>query len=231
MISKAKEIRDYIVSVPENTIINAADVYQDQFAFVTEKNFYKVLERMTRDGILTRLTKGLYYRPKKTRFGNVPLSEDKITEYYAHNGVVLGYVMYNKYGLTTQVGKRVEVLSGNVTEEKKNIGNIFVEKTRMELNEDTVPVIEALDVLQHYSQIEDLNRSALASFLSSFSKEYSDSTADYVINNRKYKKRTIAFMKAILDYKGINNSLEKHLSVLSTYAVPEMEEIFEPASE
>lgn len=230
MESQAKEIRNYVVSIPENTLINAADVYEDHFASISEKNFYKVLERMTKDELLNRLTKGLYYRPKKTRFGTVPLSEGKITEYYANHGVVLGYVMYNKYGLTTKVGKKINVLSRNVAEEKKNIGNVSVEKTRMELNEKTMPVIETLDVLQNYSQIEDLNRSALSSFLSSFSKEYSDSATEYVLENRKYKKRTIAFLKAILDYKGIKNSLGKHLSTLSTYAVPEMKEIFEPAS-
>lgn len=228
-ISKAEEIRIYVLSVPENTIVNAASVYKTNFFHISEKTYYKVLERMSKEGMLSRLTKGLYYRPKKTRFGVVPLDQNTITDYYAGKGVILGYPMYNKYGLTTQVGKSVNILSNNLNEEKKHIRNVSVEKTRIVLNDRTKPLIETLDILQNYSNIEDLNRSVLASYLVSFSKNYSDSTAEYVFENCKYKKRTIAFLKAVLDYQGIRNTLSKYLSALSTYEVPSMEEIFEPA--
>lgn len=228
-MSKAEEIRTFISSISANTIINAADVYRERFSHISEKTYYKVLERMTKEGMLIRLTKGLYYRPKKTRFGVVPLDQNTITDYYTENGVLLGYPMYNKYGLTTQVGKNVNILSNNLTGEKKHIGAVSVEKTRIDLNEQTKAVVETLDILQNYSNIEDLNRTALSSYLTSFSKHYSDETLRYVLENRKYKKRTIAFLKAVLDYKGISNNLSKYLSTLSAYEVPRMEEIFEPA--
>lgn len=228
-ISKAEEIRNFISDIPANAIIDAADVYKANFSYISEKTYYKVLERMTKDGMLNRLTKGLYYRPKKTRFGIVPLDQNTITDYYTENGVVLGYPMYNRYGLTTQVGKSVNILSNNLSEEKKHIGSVSIEKARIDLNEQTKPMVETLDILQNYSGIEDLNRHALSSYLTSFSKYYSDEIAGYVLENRKYKKRTIAFLKAILDYKGIRNTLSKYLSALSNYEVPRMEEIFEPA--
>lgn len=228
-LSKAEEIRNHIISIPVNTIINAANEYEAHFTGISEKTYYKVLERMAKDGILARLTKGLYYRPKRTRFGIIPLAQNTITDYYTTNGVVLGYPMYNKYGLTTQVGKSVPILSNNLTEEKKNIGTVSVEKTKIDLNEQTKPVVETLDILQNYSNIEDLNHPALSVYLTSFSNNYSDAATEYVLENRKYKKRTIAFLKAVLDYKGIKNTLSKYLSALSTYEIPGMEEIFEPA--
>ena len=138
--------------------------------------------------------------------------------------------MYNRYGLTTQIGKKICILSNAISEEKKNVGNVAVEKVGVVINDSTKEVLEALDVLQNYSRIEDMNRSMLASFLMEFCRHYSDSSATYVLDHRKYKKRTIAFMKAILDYQGVRNTLGKYLSGLSDYEVPEMEEIFAAAS-
>ena len=104
-----------------------------------------------------------------------------------------------------------------------------VEKAGVDINDSTKAILEVLDVLQNYSKIEDMNHSMLASFLTVFCKYYSDNAATYVLDHRKYKKRTIAFMKAVLDYQGISNTLGKYLSVLSDYKVPEMEEIFAAA--
>lgn len=232
MASKAEEIRDYIMTIPENTLINASEVYNDRFETTSEKTYYKILERMTQNGALCHLAKGIYYRPKKTRFGIVPISECDITRYYTekNKGVVLGYTMYNQRGLTTQVGKSVNILSNKLEEEKKRVGKVSVEKTRMKINSSTRPVIETLDVLQNYNAIEDLNHPALSALLSSFSHNYSDSATSYVLENRKYKKRTIAFLKAVLDYNGIKNTLSRYLSTLSTYEIPRMEDIFESAS-
>ena len=232
MASKAAEIKNTFGSIPVNTLINVSDLYNSLFMDIPEKTYYKVLERMTDKKTLVRLTKGIYYCPKKTRFGNIPISENKIVEYYTENsrGVVVGYTMYNRYGLTTQIGKKINILSNVVKEEKKNIGNVSVEKAGVKINDSTKAVLEALDVLQNYSKIEDMNHSMLAAFLTDFSKHYMDSAATYVLEHRKYKKRTIAFMKSVLYYHGIKNTLGKYLSALSNYEVPEMEEIFAATS-
>ena len=232
MASKAAEIKNTFDMIPVNTLINVSELYSSKFMDIPEKTYYKVLERMTKNNSLVRLTKGLYYRSKKTRFGNVPISENEITSYYTDNdrGAVVGYAMYNRYGLTTQIGKKICILSNAISEEKKNVGNVAVEKVGVVINDSTKEVLEALDVLQNYSRIEDMNRSMLASFLMEFCRHYSDSSATYVLDHRKYKKRTIAFMKAILDYQGVRNTLGKYLSGLSDYEVPEMEEIFAAAS-
>jgi hypothetical protein len=232
LTSKAAEIKNTISLIPANTLINVSDLYSRKFRDIPEKTYYKVLERMTDNKSLVRLTRGIYYCPKKTRFGNVPISENEIVAYYTESsrGVVVGYTMYNRYGLTTQIGKRIHILSNALKEEKKNIGNVSVEKADVKINDSTKKVLEVLDVLRNYSKIEDMNRSRLDSFLTDFSKHYQDVAASYVLDHRKYKKRTIAFLKDVLDYQGVENTLGKYLSDLSDYKVPEMEEIFAAAS-
>ena len=62
-----------------------------------------------------------------------------------------------------------------------------------------------------------------------FATEYSDTAAVFVLKNRKYKKSTIAFLERFLNYFGVENTLHQFLSVLSSYAIPEMEEFYESA--
>ena len=49
------------------------------------------------------------------------------------------------------------------------------------------------------------------------------------ISKTSYKKSTISFLREILRYYEVANNLEKHLSALSTYKHPRMEELYEIA--
>ena len=62
-----------------------------------------------------------------------------------------------------------------------------------------------------------------------FAAAYSEKSVHEVIQNRKYKKSTIAFLKEFLDYLNVPNTLDQYLSELSTYRIPRMEEIYETA--
>ena len=96
----------------------------------------------------------------------------------------------------------------------------------LELNNETVPIIETLEILQDYRHIEDINTAAMAAYLNRFAELYSDEAADQVLERVKYKKSTIAFMEAILNHMGIRNSLGKYLSPMSDYKIPRLEAIY-----
>lgn len=229
MNSYAKYIEAVIGKEPENKLMEASVMYGKLFGTVPEMSYYKTLERMSKQGILIHLTKGIYYRPRKSRFGSVPISEKEIIGHYTRDGqgIVIGYRLYNKKGLTTQISKRVEVLSSVVSEQKKNISNVCVMNSGIALTKETIPVIETMEILQNYRNIEDINKSALAVYMKEFAAEYSDSATVFVLKNRKYKKSTIAFLESFLNYFRIENSLYQFLSALSSYAIPGMEEFYE----
>ena len=220
-----------IQQYPENQVIVANELYKKIAAELTERNFYKSLERLHKMGKLVHLTKGIYYRPKIGRFGPVPISEKEIVHHYVKNnkGMMIGYRMYNDKGLTTQVSKRIEVLSTALTEEKKNIQNVSVRKANVALTGKTVPVIEMLEILQDYRNIEDINKNALLAFMTSFAEKYSDQAAHSVLTKMKYKKSTIAFLAAVLDYLHVKHTLNKYLSPLSDYKIPNIEVLYETA--
>ncbi len=231
MSSYAKYIETVIEQEPENRLLEASALYQKSFSTVPEMTYYKTLERMRRQGSLVHLTKGLYYRPKKSRFGAVPISEKEIVGHYTYGerGIVIGYRLYNQKGLTTQISKRVEVLSTAIPEQKKTIQNVCVMNSGIALTKDTIPVIETMEILQNYKSIEDIRKPALAAYMREFAMNYSDEVTVSVLKNRKYKKSTIAFLQRFLNYFGVENSLHQFLSTLSSYAIPEMEEFYESA--
>ncbi|MGI6096077.1 MAG: DUF6088 family protein [Lachnospiraceae bacterium] len=233
MYSYAKYIEAVIGKEPENKLLEASVMYEKSFGTIPELSYYKTLERMSKQGTLVHLTKGIYYRPRKSRFGIVPISEKEIIDYYTRDGqgIVIGYRLYNKKGLTTQISKRVEVLSSVVSEQKKNISNVCVMNSGIVFTKKTIPVIETMEILQNYKNIEDMNKSALAVYMKEFAFKYLDSDTVFVLKNRKYKKSTIAFLESFLNYFGIKNSLSQFLSALSSYEIPGMEEFYESTRE
>lgn len=221
----AKKIEDTIKQLPYNRLIVSSELYKNNLSDIPELTYYKTLERLSKKGILKHLTKGIYYRPKSTELGTDTIGDEEIAEYYIGDsrGVIVGDRLYNRIGITHHIGKKIEILSNKLNEEKKNIRNVEVKKVSLELNKDTVQIIKILDILQNYHKIENLNNKALMRYLSYFLKFYSDDSASYVIENRKYKKSTIAFLAKLLDELGVEHSLNKYLSPLSNYKLPILE--------
>ena len=228
MNSYANYIETIIGHEPENKLLEASALYSQSFSTIPEMTYYKTLERMCKKGFLVHLTKGLYYRPKNTCFGTVPISEKDIVDHYIkdNQGIVVGYRLYNQKGLTTQISKRVEILSSAVPGKKKNIHNVYVMNISISLTPETIPIIETLEILQNYKSIEDINNTALAAYMKEFARQYSDEDTVYVLKNRKYKKSTIAFLESFLNHFQVKNSLNQFLSSLSSYNIPDMKEFY-----
>lgn len=214
-------------------MIVARKLFSEELSNIPETTFFKVLERMVKQNALSRISKGIYCRPKTTRFGVTMTSEHEIIQYFTgnrQNGVVVGYRLYNRKGLTSQVPKTTEVYSNLITEDQKAVGNVSILKLNMQLGESKAKMIETLEILQNYSQIEDMDDLAFSSYLREAANEYVDEAANEVLSGMKYKKRTIAFLETILNHYAVKNTLSKYLSGTSRYEIPTVEGMYEPAS-
>lgn len=177
------------------------------------------MERLVKDGVLIHLTKGLYARTEK--------NQEQIIEYYTaqNSGIVVGEQLFCEKGFVSRTTEYTKILSKHLKEERKHIGKIEVQKINIDLNESTIPVIETLEILQNYNKIDNVNKNRFLAYMKTFSENYLDDIAKYVIENRKYKKSTIAFLERILTWYGIENSLRQYLSPLSEYKIPTIEEL------
>ena len=224
-------IKEELNRYSENEMIFASKLYKEKLykKKVTETSFYKVLERMCLSNELSKLSKGVYYYPKKSKFGITPISDEEIISRYIekNNGMIIGYHLFNKLNLTTQVSKKITLYSTNVESETKNIRNIEIKNISLKINDEYKKIIEMLEVLQSFNKIQDLNYNAFYEYARNFSKEYNEDILKKVLVEKKYKKSTISFLRNILNYFEIRNELDKYLSSLSKYNHIDMEEVYE----
>lgn len=213
----------------ENELIIAGKLYREKLSqYITEAAYYKTLQRMCDSGELVKIAKGTYHLPKKTKYGIIPPSEKEIVSAFTKNktGTVVGYSLYNELNLTTQISKIITVFSSAIDGGEKSVRNITVYQMPLEFSKEIINIIHSLDVLQNFDNIQDINYSAFLKFTKEFSESFNGEAFEKIISVKKYKKSTISFMREILDYYNVQNNLSKHLSSLSTYKHPKMEELY-----
>ena len=101
MASFRKEILEQIERIDTGRIFTFRDL-----SFETEKtaNVAVLLSEQSRKGVLVRVEKGAYYRPKESvqGQGKLPVYQDEQFRYLTEklNGYMTGAYVYNKMGLT-----------------------------------------------------------------------------------------------------------------------------------
>lgn len=227
------EVREKIESFPLKELIIANKFWKEKLPYVPANTYYKSIERMSKKGELERLAKGVYCRPKVTKFGKISAGEENILNYYIgkenYTGVVIGYRLYNKYGITTQVSKTIKIYSNVLAEEKKVIKNVEIKKVNISINLKIKRAIEQLEILENYDKIEDIDKNSLIRLYRTIAEEYSDKVFITVLRNIKYKKRTTAYLEKILNNRKVENTLSQFLNKTSKYKIPLVEEFYEAA--
>ena len=109
------KVTEYISFIIDRLPKGYVFTYDD---FITEVNkkeaVIKALNRMVDSGKVAKLSKGRYYKPEKTPFGELqPTQKQVVKDLLEDNGKVTGYLtgysIYNKLGLTTQVGNVIQI--------------------------------------------------------------------------------------------------------------------------
>lgn len=117
---------------------------------------------MKKDSIINQFSKGIYYRPKNTKYGTLGIDRDAlIREKYLgvnqEKGYITGPDIWNKWGLTSQISNR-KWISQNVNRSYTNEKlNIFITKSKAEISKDSVRILQFLDVIEQLEKIPDTN--------------------------------------------------------------------------
>ena len=223
-------LKTEIQSLPANALFEASTMYRQKFnKLMTEMAFYKALERMTKEQVLVKVSKGVYARPLITEYGLVKPSQEQIIATYTsdNKGMVVGYVLFNKLNISTQISKNTVLYSNVIQGNIKTIGNIKIEHRDIDFTAEIRLAVSMLEVLENYYNIQDLNYFALIDFFEKFARNYNEGIINKVLSVFRYSKSTIAFLHYVLDYYKVKNNLSERLSALSAYKHPTMEEIYE----
>ena len=223
-------VKNALAEFKENELIVASKLYREKLSGqIGESAYYKTLQRMCESGELVKIAKGTYHMPKVSKYGIVPPSEKEIISAFTENetGTVVGYSLYNDLNLTTQIPKKITVLSSALEGLTKSIRNVVVYQVPLEFSKEITSMVHGLEVLQNFNSIQDINYSAFLSYTEQLAESFNAGAFEKILSVKKYKKSTISFLRELLCYHSVNNNLSEYLSSLSEYKHPKMEELYE----
>jgi|SRR5882724_4434107 len=126
-----------------------------------ELAYLKALSRMVQAGKLVRLEKGRYYKPKNTRFGALRPSEAEILKILTQRGgktigYLTGNILYNRWGLTTQMASVLTIARKSRLPQKELSGYKvkFIVRPFVFKGAD-IPLLQILDSLTDIRKIPD----------------------------------------------------------------------------
>ncbi len=237
MLSTKLEYNDTKMKITEkiNRKINKMPVgttFKYQQLGISNKEYSaaaKAIERLIAKKNIKRISTGVFYKPKKTVFGELKPREEELLRPYLFNGdkriaYMTGTALYNKMGLTTQVPKDIKVAS-KVKEIRTQIGNVKVRRVKsyIDVTNDNFHLLEILDVLKDFKKIPNLNKPMTVAYLLNFIKGLKQKDVLQLIRYAlEYPPRTRAFLGTLLEKLKIGqgiSQLKKSLNPLTVYVL------------
>jgi predicted transcriptional regulator of viral defense system len=166
----------------------------------------KHLNRMVLSGKLVKLSKGKYYKPEQSKFGQIPASEYQIVkDLLEQDGRIIGYITgfraYNELGLTTQVPNTIQIGTNKLKNPtKRGLYKIMFVTQNNNINKESIPLLRMLDAIKDIKKIPDAmiddSISIMADHISKLSKEELQNIKRLSI---KYTPVTRALLGAIIE--------------------------------
>jgi hypothetical protein len=187
----------------------------------------KAIERMIAKGTIKRVSTGVFYKPKKTVFGELKPNEEEILKPYLFDkgkriAYITGISLYNRMGLSTQIPKNIKI-SSRVKRITVSIGNLKATpvKSYVDVTSTNFYLLELLDVLKDFKQIPDLDKSSAIKIISKKMKELTPTETKQLVKcGLAYPPRVRGFLGALLESTKTLadlSALKKSLNPFSEY--------------
>lgn len=199
---------------------------------ITQSEFQaaaKVIERLQKKGTIKKMSKGLFYKPRITVFGELkPSDENLLNQYLFENGKRIAYVtgiyLYNQLGLTTQMAFSIQIAS-RVKRIYINTGAIKAKpvKSYAEVTDSNYQLLGFLDAIKDIKKIPDTPIDDIVFAIGKKISRLKEIEINRLVKySFLYPARTRAMLGAILeDLKKDNllSSLEESLNPLTKYKI------------
>ena len=220
-----EDIKKQISSTPDGVILTIGDFNVDmryQGALV------KALNRLVDQGTLQRLSKGKYYKPRKTIFGILDPTPEEITkDLLEKNGKLVGYITGNRafalMGLTTQITSSL-LIGTNRYRHPLTRGDYTISFLQQHnpITEENIPLLRILDALKFIKDIPasspDIIVTQLGSTINALSNAEQKRLTELAENYTAYVR---AILGAIMEQNNLNAELlKKGLNGTTNYKLP-----------
>lgn len=197
--------------------------YADFIKEVNQKEaVIKALNRMVASGKIAKLSKGKYYKPENTPFGNLQPSQAQVVkDLLEENGKIIGYLtgysVYNQLGLTTQVSNTIQIgknqVRPNFKRERYTIAFIIQNNT---ITKKNIPLLQVLDAIRYIKKIPDSSIEESCKRFLSIIKNFTDKEITTLVRLAlKYPPATRALLGALLEQLQQGKATESLLKSLN----------------
>lgn len=222
------KISEYIAysidRLPKGYVFTYADFVSD----VNQKEaVIKALNRMVTSGKISKLSKGKYFKPENTPFGNLQPNQtqvvkDLLEENGKMTGYITGYSIYNQLGLTTQVSNTIQIGKNQVRPGfKRERYTISFVKQKNTITKEHIPLLQLLDAIRYIKKIPDANIEFSCKRFLTIIKELDEKKMNTLVRLAlRYPPATRALLGALLeqlDQEKSTESLFKSLNPITKY--------------
>ena len=201
------KVSDYIATTIDRLPKGYVFTYADFTMEVDKKEaVIKALNRMAASGKLAKLSKGKYYKPEQTIFGNLqPPQSQVVKDLLEEDGKVIGYLtgfsIYNQLGLTTQVSNTIQIGRNEIRPGfKRERYTISFIKQKNILTKENTPLLQILDAIRTIKKIPDASLESSCKRLLAILKGLSEKEKGTLVRLAlKYPPATRALLGALLD--------------------------------
>ena len=165
-------------------------------------NVIRKLNRMADTGVIQRLSKGRFYKPKQTMFGNLkPSQQEVVKDLLEKEGKIVGYLtgvsIFGQLGLTTQISNVIEIgVKGKKNNTRRGMYSIrFVQQANI-ITKSNIPLLQLLDSIKSIKQTPDSSYNRIREIMKSLDDKSIDSMVKLAM---KYNPMTRAIVGEIIE--------------------------------
>lgn len=210
--------------LPKGYVFTYADLAME----VNQKEaVVKALNRMVSAGKIAKLSKGKYYKPESTPFGDLlPDQKQVVKDLLEDNGKTIGYLtgysIYNQLGLTTQVSNTIQIGRNEVRPNfKRERYTISFIKQKNTITKENIPLLQLLDAIRYIKKIPDASVESSCKRFLAILKNFTDKQINSMVRLAlKYPPATRALLGALLEQTQageLNQTLYKSLNHITKY--------------
>ena len=196
-----KLIREYCKN-NNGAIFDVLKLKNMEFVEVPYKTLLKILNRLEEEGLLSAVSKGIYF------IGEKSVDEELIFDEYVDDGkgMFVGYQLFNDVGISDYVDRKIEIYTHNIRSKQKSVGQYFLKRVDLEFDDDIVDLIALLEIIDVGYSMKGCDFISYKKTVDMLLQSYSDSSFEKIIKAIRYKYSTIKQLSELLEANSIDNN-------------------------
>lgn len=211
------KVSDIIEDTIDRLPLGYVFTYNDFNIEVNQKEAaIKHLNRLANSGRLIKLSKGKYYKPEQSQFGQVPVSELQVVKDLLEQdgkpiGYITGYRAFNELGLTTQIANTIQIATNKAKNPKqRGIYKIEFAVQNNIITKENIPLLKLLDTIKNIKKIPGTMADEAIPILCGIIKKLTDDNIQNIVRlSKKYPPATRALLGAIIEMLANHTSIKQ----------------------